>query len=203
MKTASWLVEGFYPLNQFQVWFVCAIRFNSQRGRLFTQKRVRLQEAGDGTPVASVVFLGTEHSCSISVWSCSIRLWVAPRKQEEGGPLRCCALVSSGILVSEETKKKKKTWIHATTLSSVIHEWDPRFLFKKKKKNNANKCTFKTLYLKNTWLFSNHCLGHYLIKSLQERFPHPIFYKKIRRAMTFSVFQIGNWGLPNGLPKIT
>lgn len=101
MKTASWLVEGFYPLNQFQIWFVCAIRFNSQRGRLFTQKWVRLQEAGDATPVDSVVFLGTEHSCSM-------RLWVAPRKQEEGGPLRCCALVSSGILVSEETKKKKK-----------------------------------------------------------------------------------------------
>lgn len=103
----------------------------------------------------------------------------------------------------QRRQRKKKTWIHATTLSSVIHEWDPRFLFKKKKKNNANKCTFKTLYLNNTWLFSNHCLGHYLIKSLQERFPHPIFYKKIRRAMTFSVFQIGNWGLPNGLPKIT
>ena len=39
---------------------------------------------------------------------CDLWLWVAPRKQEEGGPLRYCALVSSGILVSEETKKKKK-----------------------------------------------------------------------------------------------
>ena len=195
MKTASWLVEGFYPLNQFQIWFVCAIRFNSQRGRLFTQKRVRLQEAGDATPVDSVVFLGTEHSCSM-------RLWVAPRKQEEGGPLRCCALVSSGILVSEETKKKKKPGSTPQLWAALSTNETPGFCLKKKK-NNANKCTFKTLYLNNTWLFSNHCLGHYLIKSLQERFPHPIFYKKIRRAMTFSVFQIGNWGLPNGLPKIT
>lgn len=52
MKTASWLVEGFHPLNQFQIGFVCDIRFNSQSGRLFTRKWGRLQEAEDGTPLA-------------------------------------------------------------------------------------------------------------------------------------------------------
>lgn len=48
------------------------------------------------------------HSTHVALL-CDLWLQVVPRKQEEGGPLIYCAPLSSGILVSEETKKKKKT----------------------------------------------------------------------------------------------
>ena len=81
--------------------------FNSQRGRLFTQKSVRLQEAGDGTPTGSAVFLGTQHSCSITVWSV-----VAGGAKETGGRRASHILCSSvlwnpGIRGDKEKEKNK------------------------------------------------------------------------------------------------